>query len=196
MRANLGSMERTAFRQYFSDGLIEVLAGLGIIAIGLVFLSDFVAISGLVPIVLVALWKRLHDRLIEPRVGSVTFRPERRASMNRSMQILLLLGTATFVFGILAYLVIAGADDNRGLAEIILRGLPVALLGLGGIVLGWSVEVPRVSAVGALLIVAGVITMGTRLHPGWGLILGGTAVTAIGAALLTRFLRANPVIAE
>lgn len=189
-------MERTAFRQYFSDGLIELLAGLGIITIGLVFLSELVAIIGIVPILFVSLWKPLRDRLIEPRAGTVTFRPERRAKLNQSMQTMLLLGIATFVLGILVYLVISGADGDRGLAEIVVRGLPVAIVGLAGIILGWSVDVPRVSAIGALLIVAGLVTMAARWHPGWGLILGGTIVLMVGVALLARFLHDNPVISE
>ncbi len=192
---DLESLEEGLYRSMFDDGLFDTLVGLGVLGMGLVWLSEASAFGGLLPALLVPFWAPLRRRLIEPRVGKAEFRPARR-SLERGKQILLiLLGVLTLCVGVALYFKVRSADANiEQFLKTFVPGLPAALLGVGAWIIAALYGLRRYFGYGAALFAAGVTVALAGLEPGVALSVGGAFPLLVGAVVLARFLRRHPVL--
>ena len=181
------SLESRLFRQYWDDGLIDLLGGVGVAGIGLCWVLDVVAIGAVVPAVLAPLWKPLHRWLVEPRAGLVEFSDLRTGQIRR-------LGAAGLWLGLTLLAVFAAvslfAPSERGATlQLLTPGLPAFLLGLLAALVGLGLGLPRFLAYAGLLAVCGVAVALTDAEPGVAMIAGGLLMAVNGARLLGRLLR-------
>ncbi len=132
-----------------------------------------------------------RKRLLESRLGYVKWSEPRRRWERQNLLGLLGAGTAIFLIGIAAFLVVS---DGPSFPLVWVAALPAALLALVAIGLGAVMRVGRMVAYGCVLIAAAAVTVEWELNPGWPLFVSGLAITAMGGALLVRFLSRNPLV--
>ena len=73
MRPISSALESRLFSHYWDDGLIDLLAGIAIVALGALWLADLVAVGAAVPAMLAVVWAPLRRALVAPRAGTVEF---------------------------------------------------------------------------------------------------------------------------
>ncbi len=187
-------LEATAYRESFSDGLVDVFVGLGLLWIGATwFLLDALvplAVAG-PPLIAVALFP-VRQRILEPRVGYVRWTAPRRSWERRQMARFLFAGT--LVFGVAAALVSFAIADGGVLPEVraFAPGLPAVLVAVPAVAVAVTTGLFRVWPYLLILVVAAGVTVAYALEPGWPLVVTGLALLLGGAWLFARFLRSNP----
>lgn len=190
---DLKALEQQAYLETYSDGSIDLFVGLSLIWIGAawIWLPDLAGVAGVFPAVFITSMLSARKRLLESRLGYVKWSEPRRRWERQNLYGLLGAGTAIFLIGIAAFLVVA--DRPTALIEWV-AALPAALLALIAVGLGAVMRVGRMVAHGGILIVAASATVIWQLAPGWPLFVSGLAVTATGLVMLARFLSRNPVV--
>ncbi len=183
-----GTLEARLYRGRFDDGLLDVFVGVGVLAIGLSWLADLVAIGGFFPAMLPVMWGPVRRRVVEPHAGYVKFSPPREATERRRT-----LGLVAAGVGALAVFVALGAVVSGGelgtVARWLLPGLPAFLLGVAGALAAVVIDVRRLALYGAVLVLCGLGVAAVDGHPGLAMTVGGLVVLAVGAARLATFLR-------
>ena len=149
---------------------------------------------GTVLAVLIVAWSLLRTRVVEPRIGSVTFRQERRDTERKGIQ-----GGALFGAGILALFVALFVFQTRseGGVDAFLQewiaGLPAVLLALMAIMVAAMTGLFRFMGYGVVLVACGSVGTWLGLEPGAQILIAGGIITLAGATLFTRFLAAHPI---
>ena len=189
---NLGTIERAAYRNSYSDGLIDIFAGLSLVWIGVVWvwLQDYAGLAGVLPAVFVSAFIASRKRFVEERVGYVKWAPPRRLAERRNLLVGLAAGVLLFGLGIGAFLLVRGgqAELFTAIGPAVLAWL-MALMAVGGAVLLSS---SRMLFYAAVLIVAGAVAAATDANPGWPLLAAGIAASAVGGVMLKRFIQRTP----
>ncbi|RKY21054.1 MAG: hypothetical protein DRQ55_05585 [Planctomycetota bacterium] len=194
---DLTGLEQRVYRSRFGDGLADVLLGLFITLMGITFMTDVGGLGGVWGAMLLPMWKPLHDKLIVPRLGYVTFTRARRGKIVAKQLILALALGVSMLAGVVLWLLNANADGASGwLARVPDLGptpfgvMLAALVAVSARLLSLS----RGYGYAALIIVA--VTGGhvLGLELGLSLSLVGGFIFVAGAVILTRFLREHPVI--
>jgi len=187
MMTNADNIEARLIRSFWDDGLLDLLVGFGLLAAGLAWINGVIALMPIAVPLLIALWKPLRARIVEPRAGYVRFTQERR---NRTRFSLL----ATVAVGVGALLLVAGAAFVASRVESApagdwVSGLPGGLVALGIGIAGMLTGARRfyVYAASVLGITAGFSAFVDR--PDAPLLLGGVLIITCGAVLLARFIR-------
>jgi predicted small integral membrane protein len=187
MTGHADQLERRLFRQYWDDGLLDVLSGVGALAVGLSWAVDLVALGAAVPAVLAALWVPLRRRLVEPRAGLVEFADQRVERNRRGLVGSALLGLAALAaFAALAFW---AAPNPGGPWRAMAPALPALLLGLLAVVAGLILGLPRFVVYAGLFSVAGLGVAATDSRPEVAILAAGLLVLASGAWRMNRFLR-------
>jgi hypothetical protein len=204
---NLKSAERRVFQATISDGLWDVFLGCFFLSFSIApllstKLGDFWSSAIMIPIcglAILVIWY-LRRNVIQPRIGTVVFGPERNRKLRRATSWLLALNILFFLAGIIIYLLGFTPTDPSGLAVLVpgIMGLiPWAMLSLTGYLL----EYPRLYLYGALSLIAPMI--GEWLyrahgfpHHGIPFVYGILAFVMIltGIWLFVRLLHNNPPI--
>lgn len=187
----LASLEASAYRQAWSDGIVDLFLGLSLIWMGVawIWLPDVAAFAGLLPAVLAVPMLGLRTRVVEPRMGYVRWAPPRRQRQLRS-----LLAVAAFGLGLLAAVSIAVVVGGSWLADssvALEAGLMAWLLALLALALFVVMQTRRMLAYAAVLTAGGVVAALADLDPGWPLLGSGIVVLVVAGGLLTRFLSAS-----
>jgi len=190
---DLASLEESTFRSRYDDGLLDLLAGLALLAMGLSIGTEMSGMAGVWAALIFPMWLGLRQRLIEPRTGYVEFAPERRAKLRRTQIILVLGGVFTLLGGVAVFVM-----TNRE------AGGPGIMKQLGPIPFAIALALPAL--IGALLlgvhrwfvhagVIVGLVSAGHVLDLPFRLTLStaGAIVLLIGVVILVRFLRAHPV---
>ena len=102
--STMGSLERlehSIYRSQVDHGLLDILMGAFLIAIGLMLHADLDYMPVVVFFVGMFALKEARRRLIEPRIGHVRLKAERRARL-KAWRWLTLLALVVAVFGVLA----------------------------------------------------------------------------------------------
>ena len=101
--ADLGSMEREAYRAYWSDGIVDLYLGASLLFFGAMWtwVNDLSGIAGLLPAVLVTPMLALHNRFVGARLGYVEWRPDRRRWERRNLVLLLAAGVGLLLLVVL-----------------------------------------------------------------------------------------------
>ena len=189
MDNELRTREERAYTESYSDGLVDLFAGLSIGWIGVAWLwvDSLAGLAGVFPVVLVPAFVVLRRRLVEPRAGYVKWSLRRTNWEKRQVLLLLWLGIGAFCLGIGVFLAARDGFDWGSLAA----GLPAVLLGLPALMLGTTSGIRRLLGYGALLIISGLITVALEGDPGADLLFSGLVMAVVGSGLWARFVRSN-----
>lgn len=191
--ADLGSMEREAYRAYWSDGIVDLYLAASLLFIGAMWtwVNDLSGIAGILPAVFVAPMLAARKRFVEARLGHVEWRPDRRRWERRNLLVLLAAGMGLLLLGVAGYLIVAPArSDSPQLAPGILAWL-LTLLALG---LATLLDARRMLLYAAVLASGGALVVLLQAEPGWPMLACGAVATIIGLAMLRRFVERYPVI--
>jgi hypothetical protein len=190
---DLEQLETTAYRDSYSDGVVDLFAGLSLIWIGACWLW-FEAIAPFAPILVAALSPTLipiRRRLTESRAGYVRWAEPRRTWERRRLRSLAALGVATLVVvgALIAYRMLAdGVIDVGGFAAAI----PAVLVAIPVVVIAVVTGLRRLWAYAFVIVVTALATVATNENPGWPLFVGGLAMLVTGIALFAEFRRSTP----
>jgi len=186
------SLENELYTGRFDDGLLDLFIGLGLVGVGVTWMTNSPALSALVPAVLIPLWIALRRQVTEPRLGRVSFSADRRATERSRAARAVSLGT-----GVLALVVLAQLGLRRGavappswtsLAPLI----PAALLVVGLVLVSLMVGARRFLIYAAALLVVAFLATRFGAEPGTYLTLAGALLSVWAGGLVARFLAAHP----
>ncbi len=185
----LAELERQAYRTVVDDGLIDILLGLFLLALGVQLATDIEYLTVLALVLAYPLWKTLRTRLIEPRIGHVRLHSSRRSAMKSKKRVVtVILCSLAAALLALNFFLDGDISELRELRNI----LAAAFFGLPTVVAGILFEIKRLVVYGALLLAAGVAAHLASLVYGAGLLSAGGIVLISGFLVLTRFLRQRP----
>ena len=191
---DLEYLERRAYETIWDDGLIDIFAGLALVSIGIMWVSQFSVYGAFVAPILVPLWVAARKSISEPRIGIVRFAAERVAVENKKLLGLFMLGVLTFVIGVLWFVFGQPESTFRSFADLnVVAGLPAALLAIPAVVIAIAYGKKRFLGYALVLLCSALPVIIYDLHPGWAFIPGGVLCAAIGSHLLYRFVRKYPI---
>ena len=187
----LHRLEQRTNRVYWSDGLLDLIAGVALLAIGVSWIADAVVFGGVAPAVLIPLWKPLRRSFTEPRLGRVELADPRQNRTNKFVRMTMVGGVLSFLLGIGAFF---GFEYRPDLLSTFVPAMPGVLLGLLAVGTAEGLELPRFFSYGAVLIAAGiaVAALGPPVNPGWAMVAGGAAMLIGGVVLAIRLIRNHP----
>jgi len=195
--ADLQKLEQRAYLSYQQDGLLDLIIGFGVLALGLNEALD-TTVWNFVTILLILAYVPLKKQITFSRIGYVEFNVERRGLNMRVVGAAVLLVLVLLLAGILVAVLSSGTSSSALLLGI--RKSPLMLYALIGFI-GFGLA-GLISGIGRLYFYALLsvfITLSAHLLnlPIYVpfLIFSGI-ILAIGATLLVRFLRRYPIAAE
>jgi hypothetical protein len=185
-------LEASAYRDSYSDGLLDTFFGLSLIWVGVCWLwieplAGLAAIfpAALLPVVIIG-----RRRVVESRTGYVRWTSARREWEARALRGFLVLGVALLllIIALVAYRLASGEMADAG--EMV-AGLPALLIAIPVLLLAAASGIRRLWAYLLVLLAAALMTPVLGLDPGPGLLLSGVIVSLSGLTLLARFLRST-----
>lgn len=190
---DLGDLERQAYQESLSDGLIDLFIGLSLASIGVVWLwiEWLPGLAGIVQPILVWALLRIRHRVVEPRLGYVAWRAPRLRWERRHVILFAALLLAAFLVGNGVMYAIREGETFR--TQGIAPGLPASVLAIGAFGVAARTRIRRLWAYGVVLAGAAVVTILADANPGGSLLVSGALICVVGGVLLARFLRTNPV---
>jgi hypothetical protein len=194
-RTDLEDLESEAYRDSFSDGLVDLAIGLGLALIGGLWLW-FEPVAGLAGVFAAAVaWALvpIRRRIVEPRVGYVRWTALRLKWERKQLRLLFWLGSIALLLGVVLVLSIVRGDNVTSGDPNVVAALPAVLLAIGAFVVAATSGFKRLWGYGAVLVSAAAATILIGVGPGGSLLVAGAAIGVVGVVLLSRFLRANPV---
>lgn len=193
-RDSLGTLEKTAYRRAYSDGIIEVFIGLSLIFIGSIWilLPDYAGLAGVLPAVLVPTMIPIRKKFVEERIGYVRWSEPRRNKERRNLIAMVAAGLLIFIAGIAAFIAFDRSLVDQELLDIVAPALLAWLLALATLGLAFLMETWRFVIYAVVLALAGLVTGIMGANPGWPLVAGGAVIAFTGLILLIRFIRQNP----
>jgi hypothetical protein len=189
-------LERRAYLTYHQDGLLDIAFGIGILGVGLMFLTDgsLGFFLSWLPFVLYLPFKRL---VTVPRLGYVEFRRQKTGKGIFFLLGLVLL-LAIFVGGIL---MLSALSLRRGPlvepGQSIDQYVWMAVSGIGAVIAAGAVLALRLrrlmvyASLSTIMVVAGYLL---DLNPAVYLLILGAVVLITGLVMLIRFLHKYPSI--
>ncbi len=197
---SLKELERNLFKSATRDGLLEIQ--IGFVALIFViapylspYLGDFWSAMIFLPIWIGVIYgsRAFRKHVIQPRIGTITYGSYRKKRMTAVGIIALLVNLAALILGLLSFFqfnTLPPWIHSIRFSIIVLVGFSLA---------GYSMEFPRLYLYGILL--AAAVPAGEYLYQEFSVPHHGFPVTfgiasgmmiLIGAAILTRLLKANP----
>jgi hypothetical protein len=181
----LRTPEARLYRSSWADGSLDLVSGIGLIVIGIGYSLDLVVLTAMVPPLGLVAWLLLRSRVIEPRIGRIEWRGDRRERTARET-------AATAVIGVVALLIAVGAMiavRANGLSSAdAVDGLPAVLTALLALAAAVLTRSPRFAWYAALLVVGGVLTVVLGTGPDLPLVICGGVAATVGGVLLARVL--------
>lgn len=194
---DLRNLEHTAYRESYSDGLIDLYLGLSIGWVGAawIWLPDLAGLAGILPAVFVVPFLMGRQAFVERRAGYVRWAEPRRKTERRTLVGAVILGGVLFVIAIGVFVIVRKTSANQAITEAIAPALMAWLLALMATALAVVMSARRMVAYAAVLVVSGIVAAAMDANPGWPMLVSGITVAACGAAMLASFLRSNPTVA-
>ncbi|MCO6436901.1 MAG: hypothetical protein J5J06_07425 [Phycisphaerae bacterium] len=186
---DVSRVEKRVFHAYWQDGLLDILAGVSVMAIGLGWLLGVLVAGMGVPIVAIFVWGVLRRRVTEPRLGRVTFSDWRNREMKLGMIAIVSLGIV--LFGFVGTRIARGGPPTP-LAQWFAPAIPAFLLVLLCLSCAEALRLGRFVIHALAFATSGLIAAAVGIEPGWSLILAGAFVACWGVYMLKRFLRSFP----
>lgn len=190
MTRSTHALENHLFRQYWDDGLLDLLSGIGLLLIGGAWTLDLVPLAAAVPAILLPFWVVLRRRIVEPRAGVVEFSAAREHRTTRLLSGSAWLGAGVLLAMVAMYLILP--SDPGPLLPVLTPALPAVLLALPAALVGLGLGLPRFLAYATLLVACGAVVVMASLPPATAMFVTGLVVVANGARLLHAFLRLTP----
>ncbi len=191
MMTTIEKAEQFAAKTLTEDGLIDIFAGIGMIAIGYFWLVDNTALSAIMPFALISLWKVAHKRISEPRLGAVTPAREKQSDI-KTGRIILLIILLTLAVGVIAW-ALGGAGDIRGTGFYPLFAAgPSFLIATLTFFHARHFRCPRFYGYAAWIIAAAGITIWLGEGPARAVMIGGIPFVLAGAWYFIKFLSSHP----
>ncbi len=187
-QAGLASTEARVFSAYWQDGLLDLLAGSALVAIGLCWVAGFVLAVVIVPPVVLVTWPILRQRVTDPRLGQVRFNAGRRHRMRHGLIAVASLGV--LLFGFVGIRVLKGGTSE--LVRWLAPGIPALLLAALALSAAEALRLVRFVGYAAVFVTAGLVVAALDADPGWAIAVAGAIVLGNGARMLRRFLREFP----
>jgi hypothetical protein len=189
---DLKKLEQQAYGATYSDGVIDIFAGLSLAWIGTawIWLPGFAGLAGVLPAVFVSTLLVARKRFVEARAGYVKFAEPRRRWERRNYLATLIGGATLLSLGVGVFLAVT--SGNGDINWSVGPGLLAWLLALIAMVLGFLVAAPRMFGYAAVLAVAGVFAAMADAGPGWPLLVSGLVVLSVGSVMLKRFVGRYP----
>lgn len=191
-RTHRASPETRLFRAYWDDGLLDLLFGLGAMAVGVLWLADLVVFGAIVPAFVALAWRPLRSAIVEPRGGWVEFSRARTESNRLKLRASVGIGVGALVLVLAASLGI-GAAGGLASAELS-AAIPAALVGIMAALIGVGLMLGRFLAYGVAFVAIGILVALAGEAPGLAILLGGVVTSLCGGWLLARFLRSTSPI--
>jgi uncharacterized integral membrane protein len=184
------SMESALFRNFWEEGLLDLLVGLALLVAGIGW-HLFGPLAVLQAPLWVILWNPLRERLVEPRSGYVCFSQARQRRNTRQLGSSLLLGAG--MLAAVALIVVQLPKEAEGAVahEQWIAGLPALLVALGLALGGLLTSARRFYAYGAFFLLAAMESGIRGWEPSIALGVGGILILLVAIIRLTRFLRAS-----
>ena len=186
----MGSLERlehSIYRSQVDHGLLDILMGAFLVAIGLMLHADLDYMPVVVFFIGVYAFRETRQRLIEPRIGHVRLKAERRARL-KAWRWLTLLALVAAVFGALALSGLGWIDYPDSARPLVVTGcfaVPIALA-------AWLFGIYRWFVYAAIVLAGGLVEWRLGLAYGLNWYFSGGLIVLAGFALLLRFLRQHP----
>jgi len=193
---DLKYLERKVYLTYSQDGLMDLVAGLFVLAFGLdlVLYLNLAAINAALLLMLFWAAKR---KITYPRIGFAKFSPERTRMLKKAVLVVQLALLVAMLLGVVAFLGFSGFLPGLRTFfkqySLLLFGVVLAgLMSLVAVLLdNW-----RLHIYAALTLSAFAVGRLVDLHPRVFMIPLGAVITISGLAVLIRFLRKYPVPVE
>lgn len=183
------TLEAEIFRSYWDDGLLDILCGLGLLAVGIGWHHHLVVVAATVPVLLSALWLPLRLKWVAPRAGFVKFSRSRERRTTRGLWLTFTLGVVTLIALVAAFIWFQGRT-LPGLEKTI-AGLPAALLAPGAFLVGLLTGARRFYAYGLALAAAGGLTVALAAGPALPFLAVGALVSGVGVLLFAHFITSS-----
>ena len=195
---SLQSMEQSAYRRTYSDGIIDLFVGVSFLFIGAVWiwLPDYGALAGILPAVLVTAAITGRKQFVVRRLGYVRWSEPRRDKERRNLIMLVGGGVFMLLVGVLAFLVVEGSLVDKTMLDLLAPGLLAWLLAFLALGLAVLLEAWRFVFYGSALAAGGLATALLEANPGWPLLGSGVVIAITGLVMLILFVRSHPVPEE
>jgi len=184
----LDRLEQAAYRSRVDHGLIDLVIGALLVAIGLMLHADLDYMPVVVFFIGVLAYREAGRRLIEPRIGHVRLRAD-RVERIQAWKWITLGALVMAVFGVLALRGLGWIAWPASLRPLVVTGCFALPLGLAA----WLFGIRRWWLYAAVLLAGGAAETPAGLGYGTSWYFGGGFVMLAGGLLLARFLRAHPV---
>lgn len=196
-KKDLETLERGAYRESYSDGIIDIFVGVSMVWIGVAFLwlPNIAGLAGIFPAVFVVPMMEARKRFLGPRIGHVKWGEPRRRWEQRNLAALLVTGVAFLLLGVGVYFLVSRSSADSDVRSLLVPGLMAWLLALLAMGLAFLMGAWRMLVYAGVLVVAGILTAWADASPGWPLLAAGILITVTGINMLVRFIRRNPVMA-
>lgn len=194
-QADLATMEREAYRAYWSDGSVDLYVGVSMLFVGAMWtwVNDLSGLAGILPAIFVNPMLAWRKRFVEARLGHVQWRPTRREWEHRNLLFLLAAGFGLLMLGVATY---AAAGWNGGGSLHLAPGILAWLLALLAVGLAVLIDARRMLLYAAVLVLSGVVVVLLQAQPGWPMLATGAVATVVGLIMVRRFVQRYPVIEE
>ena len=183
-RNELAATEGKIFRAYWQDGVLDLLAGVSVLLIGVGWVAGFTLATVVVPPVALVTWPILRHRITDPRLGRVRFNARRRFEMRHGVIAVASLAVVLFM-----------TDTPPAFPRWLVPGIPGLILAALALSAAAALRLVRFVAYAAVFMTAALIVCVLDGEPGWAIVAGGAAAAANGARMLASFFRDFPVLA-
>jgi len=195
----LSSVEEKAVMAFPNDGIADVYIGLLITLFGLFMFTDMPWLAAAMVASFIPLYQASKRAYTGPRISQIEFSPSRRGGGSIVLSILLLLGIAALVFGVLVFGLTNAGSLPTWLGTVLFEygaitaGAAVALL---WVVVAFFGEVNRYYGYAALTLALATIGFVSNLPFAISVTLLGAIVFCAGLMILYQFVRRYPTAAE
>jgi len=187
-RAELAKNEARMFAAFWADGVLDLVAGAGVVLIGTGWLLGFFLAGVVAPVISLSAWFVLRQRITHPRLGQVTFGPARRFELRYGLVAILSLGVLLLGFTLFG---IAGWRPPVGL-HWLAPAIPAAILGALSLSTAEVLRLWRFVLYALVFFAAGLGVSALDADPGWAMAVAGGFIACNGTRLLVAFLHAHP----
>ena len=189
-----GAVEKRITRVYWNDGLLDTLAGLAVIGIGVAWLTDLVPLGAVLPASLVPLWKPLRAKITEPRLGYVDFSEPQHARDKKFLVGTIAAGVLVFALVITMIYFGVGRQEKTEFHRMAAPALPLLILAIMSLMATAATALNRFIVYAVVLVAAGCGVAILNLDPGWGILAGGIVMCLAGLVVVAQFIKRHPLV--
>jgi hypothetical protein len=186
---SFAATERRIFHASWQDGLLDIVAGVCVVIIGVGALLGGLVLTLWVPIVGVFAWQIARRRVTDPRFGSVEFSARRRHQLTHGLIAIVSLG---LVVGGNLVTRIWFREPASSFSQWFAPAIPATIVAAMSLSCGVALGLWRFVVYGVMFAGAGLAVAEAQLEPWWAMVAGGAGVACWGVVMLLRFLREFP----